>query len=129
MIKWIMITFSILLFVQLSVFIVSPKIFLRFTDLFSENMKLNLRFHKLSYILSGYITSTFVFIKGLNKSEQDVFDSYTIYVFIFIIIMVFPLNILLNKTNNTIIKSFLSVLFGLLLALILFWAALLTSIW
>lgn len=127
MIKWIMITFSILLFVQLSVFIVSPKIFLRFTDLFSENMKLNLRFHKLSYILSGYITSTFVFIKGLNKSEQDVFDSYTIYVFIFII-MVFPLNILLNKTNNTIIKSFLSVLFGLLLALILFWAALLTSI-
>lgn len=128
MIKWIMITFSILLFVQLSVFIVSQKIFLRFTDLFSENMKLNLRFHKLSYILSGYITSTFVFIKGLNKSEQDVFDSYTIYVFIFIIIMVFPLNILLNKTNNTIIKSFLSVLFGLLLALILFWAALLTSI-
>ena len=128
MIKWIMITFSILLFVQLSVLIVSPKIFLRFTDLFSENMKLNLRFHKLSYILSGYITSTFVFIKGLNKSEQDVFDSYTIYVFIFIIIMVFPLNILLNKTNNTIIKSFLSVLFGLLLALILFWAALLTSI-
>ena len=128
MIKWIMITFSILLFVQLSVFIVSPKIFLRFTDLFSENMKLNLRFHKLSYILSGYITSTFVFIKGLNKSEQDVFDLYTIYVFIFIIIMVFPLNILLNKTNNTIIKSFLSVLFGLLLALILFWAALLTSI-
>lgn len=128
MIKWIMITFSILLFVQLSVFIVSPKIFLRFTDLFSENMKLNLRFHKLSYILSGYITSTFVFIKGLNKSEQDVFDSYTIYVFIFIIIMVFPLNILLNKTNNTIIKSFLSVLFGILLALILFWAALLTSI-
>ena len=127
MIKWIMITFSILLFVQLSVFIVSPKIFLRFTDLFSENMKLNLRFHKLSYILSGYITSTLVFIKGLNKSEQDVFDSYTIYVFIFII-MVFPLNILLNKTNNTIIKSFLSVLFGLLLALILFWAALLTSI-
>ena len=78
MIKWIMITFSILLFVQLSVFIVSPKIFLRFTDLFSENMKLNLRFHKLSYILSGYITSTFVFIKGLNKSEQYVFDSYTI---------------------------------------------------
>ena len=128
MIKWIMITFSILLFVQLSVFIVSPKIFLRFTDLFSENMKLNLRFHKLSYILSGYITSTFVFIKGLNKSEQDVFDSYTIYVFIFIIIMVFPLNILLNKTNNTIIKTFLSVLFGLLLALILFWEALLTSI-
>ena len=93
MIKWIMITFSILLFVQLSVFIVSPKIFLRFTDLFSENMKLNLRFHKLSYILSGYITSTFVFIKGLNKSEQDVFDLYTIYVFIFIIIMVFPLKV------------------------------------
>ena len=128
MIKWIMITFSILLFVKVSVCIVSPKTFLRFTDLFNENMKLNLRFHKLSYILSGYITSTFVFIKGLNKSEQDVFDSYTIYVFIFIIIMVFPLNILLNKTNNTIIKSFLSVLFGLLLALILFWAALLTSI-
>ncbi len=128
MIKWIMITFSILLFVQLSVFIVSPKIFLRFTDLFSENMKLNLRFHKLSYILSGYITSTFVFIKGLNKSEHDVFDPYTSYVFIFVMMMVFPLNILLNKTNNTIIKSFISVLFGLLLALILFWAALLTSI-
>lgn len=128
MIKWIMITFSILLFVQLSVFIVSPKIFLRFTDLFSENMKLNLRFHKLSYILSGYITSTFVFIKGLNKSEQDVFDSYTIYVFIFIIFMIVPLNIILNKTNNIMIKSFFSLIFGLLLALILFWAALLTSI-
>ena len=128
MIKWIMITFSILLFVKVSVCIVSPKTFLRFTDLFNENMKLNLRFHKLSYILSGYITSTFVFIKGLNKSEQDVFDSYTIYVFIFIIFMIVPLNIILNKTNNIMIKSFFSLIFGLLLALILFWAALLTSI-
>lgn len=128
MIKWIMITFSILLFIQVSVFIVSPKIFLRFTDLLNENMKMHLRFNKLSYILSGYITSTFVFIKGLNKSEHDVFDSYTLYVFIFIMMMVFPLNILLNKIKNIILRSFLSVLFGLLLALILFWAALLTSI-
>ncbi|WP_313017041.1 hypothetical protein [Acetoanaerobium noterae] len=128
MIKWIMITFSILLFVKVSVCIVSPKTFLRFTDLFNENVKMHLRFNKLSYILSGYITSTFVFIKGLNKSEQDVFDPYTSYVFIFVMMMVFPLNIILNKTKNIILRSFISVLFGLLLSLILFWAALLTSI-
>ena len=128
MIKWIMMSLSAILFLQMSIFLISPKLFNKFSDLFGEKTKVNLKMNKLSYLIIGYITSIYVFVRSLRLDGKESIDPYTIYVFIFIIIMVFPLNIILNKTNNIMIKSFFSLIFGLLLALILFWAALLTSI-
>ncbi|WP_347353452.1 hypothetical protein [Acetoanaerobium noterae] len=128
MIKWIMMSLSAILFLQMSIFLISPKLFNKFSDLFGEKTKVNLKMNKLSYLIIGYITSIYVFVRSLRLDGKESIDPYTIYVFIFIIIMVFPLNIILNKTNNIMIKSFISLIFGLLLTLILFWAALLTSI-
>ena len=112
----------------MSIFLISPKLFNKFADLFGEKTKINLKMNKLTYLIIGYFTSIYVFIKGFRLNEKESIDSYTIYVFIIIIFMIFPLNIILNKTNNIMIKSIFSLIFGLLLALILFWAALLTSI-
>ena len=123
-----MMSLSAILFLQMSIFLISPKLFNKFSDLFGEKTKVNLKMNKLSYLIIGYITSIYVFVRSLRLDGKESIDPYTIYVFIFIIIMVFPLNIILNKTNNIMIKSFISLIFGLLLTLILFWAALLTSI-
>ena len=128
MIKWIIMSLSAILFLQMSIFLISPKLFNKFADLFGEKTKINLKMNKLTYLIIGYFTSIYVFIKGFRLNGKESIDPYTIYVFIFIILMIVPLNIILNKTNNIMIKSFFSLIFGLLLALILFWAALLTSI-
>ena len=97
MIKWIMMSLSAILFLQMSIFLISPKLFNKFSDLFGEKTKVNLKMNKLSYLIIGYITSIYVFVRSLRLDGKESIDPYTIYVFIFIIIMVFPLNIILNK--------------------------------
>lgn len=128
MIKWIMMSLSAILFFKISIFLISPKLFNKFANLFGEKTKINLKMNKLSYFIIGYVTSIYVFVRGLRLNGKEPIDAYTIYVFIFILVMVVPLNIILTKIQNKYLKFFVSILAGLLLALGLFWAALLTSI-
>ena len=64
MIKWIMMSLSAILFLQMSIFLISPKLFNKFADLFGEKTKINLKMNKLTYLIIGYFTSIYVFIKG-----------------------------------------------------------------
>ncbi|WP_417201836.1 hypothetical protein [Acetoanaerobium sticklandii] len=128
MIKWIMMSLSAILFFKMSIFLISTKLFNKFANLFGEKTKINLKMNKLSYFIIGYVTSIYVFVRGLRLNGKEPIDAYTIYVFIFILVMVVPLNIILTKIQNKNLKFFVSILAGLLLALGLFWAALLTSI-
>ena len=95
MIKWIMMSLSAILFLQMSIFLISPKLFNKFADLFGEKTKINLKMNKLTYLIIGYFTSIYVFIKGFRLNGKESIDSYTIYVFIFIIFIlaqvIFPL--------------------------------------
>jgi len=128
MLKLFLIIFSIYLFAQVTLFLFSSKIFYKFTDFFSDTVKLDLRCNKFSYLLVGYITSIYTFIKGIQVDKKQNLDLFQIFLILVLLVISIPINISLTKIKNIHLRYGITILLGIFLALILFWVALFASL-
>ncbi|ABR47103.1 hypothetical protein Amet_0881 [Alkaliphilus metalliredigens QYMF] len=128
MFKLFLIISSIYLFAQTTMFLFSPKIFYKFTDFFSDTIKLNLRYNKFSHLLVAYITSVYAFIKGIQMDKNQDLDLFSFFLLVVLLVISIPINIGLTKIKNMHLRHGITIFLGIFLAAIIFWGALFSSL-